>query len=80
MTVDMSGEDAAEFDRINDRITEINMLVTGGGKVLSAEDIEAGYAEYKDELDELYSRLDEIIEKYIVSFDFSAAGMEDDAV
>lgn len=79
MTDDMSEEDAAEFDRINGRIAEISLLVSGG-KVLSEEELEAGYAKYQDELDELYDRLGKILEKYMGSFDLSVVGMEDEAV
>ena len=79
MTDDMSEEDAAEFDRINGRIAEISLLVSGG-KVLSEEELEAGYAKYQDELDGLYDRLGEILEKYMGAFDLSVVGMEDEAV
>ena len=79
MTDDMSEEDAAEFDRINGRIAEISLLVSGG-KVLSEEELEAGYAKYQDELDELYDRLGEILEKYMGSFDLSVVCTEDEAV
>ncbi|MBR3281874.1 MAG: hypothetical protein IKI56_01090 [Ruminococcus sp.] len=67
----LTAEEFAEYQQIIDRLSEIDALVIGDNYDLSDEEIEAGYAEYQDEVDQLTDRLAELFQKIYPDAEFS---------
>ncbi len=59
----LTEEEYAEYQQIIDRFSEIDALVLDGKEDLSDEEIEAGYAQYQDEMDQLIQRLTQLYDQ-----------------
>lgn len=73
----MTDEEKAEYKRITDRIAEIDELASGGKDDITDEELQKGYEPFNTELDELYSKLNELLENYCC---ISIFGLDDDSM